>query len=285
MNRRTRWVGYSLYMVVLVGVFGLLFASPVSASIPQPSDVFLDVGPELRLDDVIRAPLADPNLQVVHLAPFADDINDTAVNISINGTPVLTDVLYAGSTGYLSVGAGENQIQIFPSGSSTPAISETVVLTADMDFTAIAIGGANGWDLGLKLLEDDNSAPTAGKAKVRIGHLAPFAAGSANTLADVRLQDGTILPGFDDVPYDVVADYIELDAGEYDLKITSADGSTTLIDPVPVTFAEGDIVSVLAVGDGMNQPVGVFALPSGMPGGLVDLVSGYKIYLPLIVQH
>lgn len=140
----------------------------------------------------------------------------------------------------------------------------------------IAIVGANSWDLGLKLLEDDNSAPTAGNAKVRIGHLAPFAEDSAKTLADVRLQNGDLLPGFDDVPYDVVADYIELAAGEYDLKITSADGSTTLIDPVPVTFNAGDIVSVLAVVDGTDQPLGVFALPSGAGVVFCNTLAGSR---------
>ena len=116
--------------------------------------------------------------------------------------------------------------------------------------------------------------PASGNAKVRIGHLAPFAAGASNTLADVRLQDGTILPGFDDVPYGVIADYIPLPADVYDLKVTSADGSITLIDPLPFTLNDGDILSVFAVGDGANQPVGIFALSSGAPGALLPLEEG-----------
>ena len=57
---------------------------------------------------------------------------------------------------------------------------------------------------------------------------------------------------FDDVPYDVVAGYTELAAVEYDLKITFADGNVALIDPMPVIFNDGDILSVFAVGDGAN---------------------------------
>jgi hypothetical protein len=149
-----------------------------------------------------------------------------------------------------------------------------------MGYAAIAVGGANDWDLELLRLEDDSMAPADGFAKVRIGHLAPFAADLADTLADVRLQDDTII--LDDVPYGAVDDYLELEEGLYDLKITTADGSVTLIDPRPVMFNDGDNLSVFAVGDVTNQPADAFALPLGQPGFL--LPEGYAIYLPIIVN-
>ena len=214
-------------------------------------------------------------LAVAHLAPFAKD-PDTAVTVEVDGNPVLNGFEFSDSTGYLELDAGvDHLIEVFPAGSTTAAISATVNLTEGMAFTAIAIGGANSWDLGLKLLEDDNSAPSGGKAKVRIGHLAPFAAQATDTLADVRLQDGTVL--LDDVPYGTIADWLELDADTYDLKITTADGSTTLIDPMPVELKAGDIISVFAVGDGGNQPVGAFALPSGEEGALLPLAASLQI--------
>lgn len=85
----------------------------------------------------------------------------------------------------------------------------------------------------------DNTAPAAGKFHLRLGHLAPFAAGAAT--ADIRLQDGTLIAG--DVDFGDVGAYIPLDAGTYDLKITTPGGDTTLIDPQAATFAEGDIVT------------------------------------------
>lgn len=250
-------------------------AQPLSAETsPTPWQLLRAIEAELLING-IATPLAAPDLQVAHLAPFAADLNDTAVDISINGTPVLANVLFGDSTGYVPVSTGANQIQIFPAGSATPAISVTVTLTDDMDYTAVAVGGANGWPLELMLLEDDNSAPASGNAKVRIGHLAPFAALAADTLADVRLQDGTVI--LNDVPYGAVADYLELPAGDYDLKITTPDGATTLIDLMSVTFNAGDILSVFAVGDGVNQPVVAFALPSGAPGALLDLAAALQI--------
>jgi hypothetical protein len=214
-------------------------------------------------------------LQVAHLAPFAADPG-TAVTVTLDSIPVLTDFEYGDSTEYVMVTEGEYLVEIFPGGSTTAAISGTVDLMQAMDYTAIAIGDGVNQPLELLALVDDNTAPAAGKFKLRLGHLAPFAAGDA--LADVRLQDGT--PVLTDVVFSAVAPYIELPAGEYDLKITTPGGDTTLIDPVPVTLNEGDIVSAFATGDGANQPLGVFALPSGEVGAFLDLMT--RLYFPFI---
>ena len=50
-----------------------------------------------------------------------------------------------------------------------------------------------------------------------------------------------------------VTGYIELDAGTYDLIITTTGGGDILIDPRPVTFAEGEVVTTFATGDGANK--------------------------------
>jgi hypothetical protein len=221
-------------------------------------------------------------LAVGHLAPFAMDPG-TAVTVTLNGTPVLTGFEFADSTAYLEIPAGvTHTVEIFAAGVVTPAISAQINLMEDMDYSAVAVGGANDWPLDLLALLDDNAAPAAGNFKLRLGHLAPFADTAAGTLADVRLQDGTVI--LDDVPFGAVAGYLELPAGTYDLKITSPDGMTTYIDPMPVTFADGDILTAFAVGDGANQPLGVFAWPSDAVGFLLPLEGPNMVYLPLVPQ-
>ncbi len=213
-------------------------------------------------------------LQVAHLAPFAED-PDTAVTITLNGVPVLSGVEFADSTGYLPIPAGMHEIGIVPAGEMDPVITETFMFTHTLDFTVVAIGGANEWDLELLQLQDDLTPPADGFAKVRIGHLAPFAADLADTTADVRLEDGTLVLG--DVPYGAVAPYVELPEGTYDLMITSPGGDTVLINPMPVTLEDGQILSLFAVGDGANQPLGAFALPAGVPGFLLDLAARLQV--------
>ena len=224
----------------------------------------------------------DAWLQVAHLAPFAMDPG-TAVTVTVNGDAVLTDFAYGDSTdGYLPLPEGTYDIAIWPAGSSSPAISATVQLEGATYYSAVAIGDGVNQSLSLLLLEDDNTAPAAGNFKIRLGHLAPFAAGGAT--ADIRLADGT--PVLEGVDFGDVSGYLELPAGTYDLIITAPGGSPTLINPEPVTFVDGDIITAFATGDGNNQALGVFAWPPNAEGfflPLGDIVT--TLYLPIIIRN
>ena len=200
-------------------------------------------------------------VQVVHLAPFAAGGPATAVDVVINGDVALPGVEYGDSTAYLTLPAGNVDIDIVPDGATEPAISASAFLQPGFNYTVIANGDGVNQALGLALLEDDISAPASGNFKLRLGHLAPFAAGSAS--AEVRLADGTLIQAVD---FGDITGFLELPAGAYDLIITSPGGAAVLIDPVEVSFNDGDIVSAFAAGDGGNQDLGVFALPSDAAG-------------------
>jgi hypothetical protein len=222
-------------------------------------------------------------VQLAHLAPFASG-QDSSVTVSINGEEALTNFVFGDSTSYITFTAGTYLVEIFPTGSMTPAITATLELEVGVDYTAVAIGDGTNQPLELLALVDDNTDPAEGFFRLRLGHLAPFAADLDETRADIRLQDGS--PVLENVPFGITST-IELEAGEYDLKITTPGGETTLIDPLPVTFNAGDIVSAFAVGEGMNQPLGVFALPADTPGFLLPLAEEdveTVIYLPLIFK-
>jgi 2',3'-cyclic-nucleotide 2'-phosphodiesterase (5'-nucleotidase family)/subtilisin family serine protease len=206
-------------------------------------------------------------LQVAHLAPFAED---ASVTITLDGEDALIDFAYGDSTGYIELLAGEYDVAVIPSGATDPAIEATVTLTGGNYYTVVAIGDGVNQDLELILLEDDLTEPEAGKFHLRLGHLAPFASGD-DVLADVRLQDGTAI--LEDVDFGDVTGFIPLDAGVYDLKITTPGGAVTLIDPLPVDFAEGMIISAFASGEGINQDLGVFALPAGVEGFFLPLAE------------
>ena len=222
--------------------------------------------------------VADPTyLAVGHLAPFAADPG-TAVTITLNGAPALTNFAYGDSTGYITLPEDTYDVAVWPAGSTSPAITATVTLLPDTYYTAVAIGDGVNQPLSLLALVDDLTPPAVGYFHLRLGHLAPFASGDA--LADIRLQDGT--PILTDVAFGDVTAFIPLAAGVYDLKITTPGGAVTLIDPVPVTFSEGDIVTAFATGDGSNQWLGVFAWPADDPGFFLRLIG--KFYLPLVMR-
>lgn len=211
--------------------------------------------------------LAQTRVNVGHLAPFDADIANTAVSVEVGGSEVLTGVVFNQFSGYLElsgagVAPGMTLVEVFAPPATPPAaISDTFDLPADTDFTVAAIGGPNSQPLEYLVLVDDQTAPAAGNVRIRIVHAAPFADTPVGTEVSVRLQDGTLVdPGLTNVQYTQDSGFLELPAGTYDLKISTPDGSTTLIDPLPVDLPDGVIVTVFAVGDGVNQPLGITAV-------------------------
>lgn len=200
---------------------------------------------------------------VGHFAPFADTLEGTAVDIAVNGTVALEGVQYGQFTDYLELGpAGNYLVEITPVGATDPAITFEGDL-ADGDFTLLAGGDATRQPLQLLALADDNTAPAAGNIRLRVVHNAPFADTLEGTNVSIRTGGGDVVAGLNPVPFGVASGYLELPAGTYDLKVASPDGSANFIDPLPVDLADGTIVTVVATGNGVEQPLSIFALPVG----------------------
>jgi hypothetical protein len=236
--------------------------------------------PTLAASIAPGTPVATAQVAIVHLAPFAAG-NATAVTVTVDSALVISNVVYGQSTGYMTVSEGSHQVQIYPGASSSPAISETLVVTGGQSFTVVAVGNGTYQPLALKVLQDDVTAPVSGTVKVRIGHLAPFSNTIPGTEVDVLRQNGTPVTVTTNLPYGAVSPYITLPGGRYDFQITKPGGTPTLIDPLAVTLAPGSIVSLFAAGDRVNQPLGVFELPSGQMGHFLPLAN-FKLYLPWV---
>lgn len=200
---------------------------------------------------------------VGHFAPFADTLEGTAVDVAVNGAVALEGVQFGQFTDYLELGAaGSYTVDITPVGGTDPAISFAGDLT-DGDFTLLAAGDGVRQDLQLLALADDNSAPAAGNIKVRVVHAAPFADTLAGTEVSIRTAGGDVVGGLNPVPFGVASGYLELPEASYDLKVASPDGRTNFIDPLAVDLADGTIVTIVATGNGDQQPLGITALPVG----------------------
>jgi hypothetical protein len=113
----------------------------------------------LVLIDEIHTSQGNAAIRVVHAAPSAPnvDVYATAPDADIaNSTPVLANVPFKTSSGYLSVPPGNYRFRVTPAGNKTVVIdSGTVALGKDQTFTAFArdaVGG--GAPFGLLLLKD-----------------------------------------------------------------------------------------------------------------------------------
>ena len=208
--------------------------------------------------------LADARIAVLHLAPFADDVDATQVDIFANGTELLSDLKFGDFTpDYVSVPAGTYDIDVIPEGATDPAISATFELMDNTDYTVWAGGDGVNQPLDLFALVDDNAAPAAGNLKLRIVHAAPFADTLEGTEVSIRTDGGDLVGGLTGVPFGVDSGFLEIPAATYDLKVSSNDGNQNFIDIAPVDLPAGAVLTVFATGDGSNQPLGVLAWPLG----------------------
>jgi hypothetical protein len=199
-------------------------------------------------------------LNVGHFAPFAGMVEDTSVTVRVNGADALTDFVFADTATGIELPGDEYLVEILPTGSNTVVLSGTFILENDMQYTLAAIGGANGWPLELFPMVDDTQ-PLMDVAKLRIAHLAPFAADLGDTEVDICTDDGTAI--LTNVPYKVFTDpYLELPAGDYDLLIALAGTSCAgvALDLPSVRLADGDIVDVFAIGDITNQDLQIASM-------------------------
>jgi len=207
--------------------------------------------------------LADARVTVAHFAPFADTLEGTSVSVVISGAAeaTLENVEFKTFTDYLDLPAGDYTIDIIPTGTSDVAITGDFSLEDNVDYTVYARGNVALQDLELAALVDDNTAPADGLIKIRVVHAAPFAEALADTEVSIRTAGGDLVGGLQGVPYGVASGYLELPAGNYDLKVASNDGTVNFIDPLPVDLAAGSIATLFAVGDVTNQPLGIIAVP------------------------
>ncbi|HKJ18603.1 MAG TPA: DUF4397 domain-containing protein [Xanthomonadales bacterium] len=219
----------------------------------------------LTVASVTAQPLfAQANVAVLHLAPFAPDIEDTAVDIYINDALTFPGVLYKDFVDYTELPAGEYDIDIAPAGTTDFVISGTFPLEDGIFYSVAAVG--NGAEQPLELLalvDNDGQNPPAGSSNVRIAHTAPFADTAAGTEVSIRTDGGDVVAGLVGVPYKADSGFLALPEAEYDLKVANNEGTVNYIDPLPVAVPDGATLTLFAIGDGRNQPLGILAFPLG----------------------
>lgn len=201
---------------------------------------------------------------VAHFAPFAATITDTAVTVRVDGTDVLTDFTFPNITGYLNLSPGSHLVQILPSGSATPVLSQTVTVDPLAEYTLAAVGiltDSGPLSLNLKTFVDDNvTQPVSGTVRLRVAHFAPFAPTLEGTEVDLC---GTALgtPLLNDVPYGASA-VISPTAGLLStfLALPTPDCATAALNLPVLALEDGQIVYVYAVGGANGLPLQVKAV-------------------------
>ena len=122
---------------------------------------------------------AQARVAVAHFAPFADDIDATAVDIAVNGAVTLENVKFKDFTDYLELDAGDYTIDVYladMAGMGDPLISGEFSLADGFSYTVFATGNGITQTPVLLALADDVDVPNTGNLNIRVVHAAPFAA-------------------------------------------------------------------------------------------------------------
>jgi len=191
-------------------------------------------------DDDNTGPEGEARVRVVHASPDAPD-----VDVLLNDAEVLSDVPYLTASDYLGVPAGEQNLKVNAAGTATTVIDADLNLVDGTDYTVIASGLAEA--IEPIVLQDDNSTPAAGNARVRAIHGAPGAPSVDLYITAPGADLATTVPLLAGVEFGDVADYIEAPAGDYQVRVTSAGTKTVVIDSGTLTLSSGQVRTAIAV--------------------------------------
>lgn len=173
---------------------------------------------------------------VVHASP-----NAPAVDILVDdGTPAaVSGLAFPANTGYVGLTAGTRNVKVNVTNTTTTVIDADLNLEAGKNYSVFAIDSVT--SIEPLVLEDDLTAPAAGKAHVRFVHLSPDA-----PAVDIAVTAGGVV--FGNVAFRGFQGFTPLDAGTYNLEVRLA-GTSTVVLPLPgITLQAGKIYTVFAKG-------------------------------------
>jgi hypothetical protein len=200
-------------------------------------------------------------LRIAHLSP-----DSPAVDVTVEGSAVtFSGVGYGDVTGYRALPAGTYTVDVRGAGAD-PASAPVLTTTVDVQpGTARTVAGVGMFaDLSLAVLDDDLSAPTAGRARVRV-----LAAASGAPSLDVGVPGGPPLAS--SLALGRAGDYVDVPAGPVPVRLAPSGGA---VATVPVPLAAGGVYSLLVLdrdGGGLTaRAVQDAAGPAAAPVGGVD---------------
>jgi hypothetical protein len=217
-------------------------------------------------------------LRIVHGSPDAP-----AVDILVNGNPVLRNVPYFTVGTYIDLPEGTYDIQVVAAGSTGPALiaAKGVQLKAGESSTFVAGGRAA--TLQPIAISDAFNTPDPSKAYLRAYHLIPNA-----PTVNLRVANGPTL--VNNLAFGRASEFVALDPGTYDLEIVDPATNLVLLRIQGAQVAAGRIFEFFVnglVGGVPAAGVSIQSLPfdrmgSPMPASL-PVTSGETPWLTLLI--
>jgi len=190
-------------------------------------------------------------VRVLHASPDAP-----TVDVFLDDTKVeaLTNVPFGAISDYLEIPAGDHNVKVYATGTTTDPVIDADVTVATGGMYTIAATGAVA-SIEAQVLED-TPAPSCETAQVRVIHFSADAPAVDIATAGAAPEDAVVK----NLAYPTASDYLALPGGSYDLEVRLA-GTTTVALALPgVAIEDCNSYSVFAVGSAAAEPLGGNAL-------------------------
>jgi hypothetical protein len=178
-------------------------------------------------------------MQVVNLSPDLQPVNLLVGYIKQNVAPFS----YPSPSGYFSLNNLDTPIQIRSYSaliSSTNLISINTPLKSNFKYTLFVTGLRADSSITSIFTVDTSATPAAGRGRLRFVNASPRSSGFDVT------ANGTI--AFKNRVYKSVSSFIEMPAGNYDLKIMPANSNTVISTLTGVTIVNGKVYTLYCRG-------------------------------------
>jgi hypothetical protein len=190
-------------------------------------------------------------VRVLHASPDAP-----AVDVYLDDAIVdaLTNVPFGTISGYLDIPAGDHNVKVYATGTTTgPVIDADVTVAAGQAYTIAATDAVA--SISAQVIEDSPSA-SCDTAQVRVVHFSADAPAVDVATAGAAPADAAVK----NLSYPNATDYLALPGDSYDLEVRLA-GTTTVALPLPgVTIEDCKSYTVFAIGSAADPAVGGNAL-------------------------
>ena len=190
-------------------------------------------------------------VRVLHASPDAPAVDVYLDDVKVDA---LTNVPFGTISGYLDVPAGDHNVKVYATGTTTGAVIDANVTVASGSRYTIAATNALA-SIAAQVIKDEPTPDCAG-AQVRVIHFSADAPAVDVATAGAAPADAVVKG----LAYPNTTGYLSLPAGSYDLEVRLA-GTTTVALPLPGVAVEAcNSYSVFAVGSAANPAVGGKAL-------------------------
>ena len=163
------------------------------------------------------------------------------VDLSVDGSVAAKGLEYRKTTGYLKVKAGQRELQVTPANQPNPTLIDAqLTFDADKSYTLIAL--PDGSNVKAASTEDQR-APNATKAKIRLLHASPDAPS-----VDIKVGTPDSQAVISNIAFEKSSSYIEVDSGAYAFVVTATGANQAVVSFEPVGLEAGKVYTAVAFG-------------------------------------